>query len=281
MTERSTPKVVIWPFLLMDLVFFGLAFALFHYGHRPNLLLWEAYAIILCVGMGAWTFLQPFRTKLNIAESENLISAAEQIKKIEHVATQVTSSTSLWQAVQEETSKTATAAKQVSDQISREAKSFSEFLQKANDTEKSHLRLEVEKLRRAESEWVEVLVRMLDHVFALHHGALRSGQPRLIEQLTNFHNACVDTARRVGLTPFTAEANEPFDTQKHQLIEGQVAPANAQISETVAAGYRFRGQLIRPVIVRLKSEANTTPPGAFANEKKVAEAVPVSGELPL
>ncbi|MBA4147217.1 MAG: nucleotide exchange factor GrpE [Verrucomicrobia bacterium] len=279
MTERSTPKVVIWPFLLMDLVFFGLAFALFYYGHRP-LLLWEVYAIILCVALGAWTFLRPFRTKLNIAESENLISAAQQIQKIEHVATQVTSSTSLWQAVHEETSKTAAAAKQVADQIAHEAKSFSEFLLKANDTEKGHLRLELEKLKRGETEWLEVLVRMLDHVFALRQGAVRSGQPRLIEQLTNFQNACLDTARRVGLNAFIAAANETFDPEKHQLIEGQSADSNTQISETVACGYSFRGQLLRPVIVRLKAE-NSEATEPSRPEEKATEPVPVSGELPL
>jgi len=33
-----------------------------------------------------------------------------------------------------------------------EAKAFADFMQKANDVEKSHLRLEVEKLRRSEGE---------------------------------------------------------------------------------------------------------------------------------
>src|SRR5690606_6156946 len=108
----------------------------FHFGHRP-LLLWEVYAIILCVALGAWTFLRPFQTRLKLVESANLISAAEQIRKIEHVATQVSSSTSLWQAVQEESSRTAATAKQLAEQMTREAKSFAEFLQKANDSEKA------------------------------------------------------------------------------------------------------------------------------------------------
>ena len=94
-------------------------------------------------------------------------------------------------------------------------------MQRANDSERATLRLEVEKLRRAEADWLQVLVRMLDHVYALHQGALRSGQPMLIEQVGNFQNACRDAARRVGLTPFTANEAEPFDAQRHQLIEDE------------------------------------------------------------
>ena len=47
-----------------------------------------------------------------------------------------------------------------------------EFLAKANDSEKGFLRLEVDKLKRAEGEWLQTLVRILDHVNALHQGAL-------------------------------------------------------------------------------------------------------------
>ncbi|MFN7138038.1 MAG: nucleotide exchange factor GrpE [Limisphaerales bacterium] len=278
MKEHSTPKVVLWPFLLMDLVFFGLAFAIFHFGHRP-LLLWEVYAIILCVALGAWTFLQPFRTKLRMSESENLVDAAREIKKLEHIAEQVTSSTSLWQSVQEQSAKAAGNAKVLSDQITREAQAFQEFLQRANDSEKNHLRLEIEKLKRGEAEWLEVLVRIMDHVYALRQGAIRSGQARLIEQLTNFQAACVDTARRVGLNPFVAAADEAFDPQKHQLLEGKNAEPGAAIGETIACGYSFRGQLVRPIIVRLKSEMPPSEPAPRA--KKVAEPVPTSGELPL
>jgi len=83
------------------------------------------------------------------------------------------------------------------------------------------LRLEVEKLRRVESEWLQVAVRMLDHVYALHQGACRSGQPHLIEQVGSFQNACRDAARRVGVTPFTANEGEPFDAQR-QLVHFQL-----------------------------------------------------------
>ena len=56
--------------------------------------------------------------------------------------------------------------------LSTEARAFGDFLRKSNDAEKSHLRLEVDKLRRSENEWLQILVRILDHIFALHQAAM-------------------------------------------------------------------------------------------------------------
>jgi molecular chaperone GrpE (heat shock protein) len=137
--------------------------------------------------------------------------------------------------------------------MTAEVQSFTEFMQQANEKERGTLRIEVEKLRRAEADWLQVLVRTLDHVFALHQGALRSGQPGLIEQLGHFQNACRDAARRVGLTPFSANEAEPFDPQRHQLVDGAAQPApDAVVAQTIAAGYTFQGRLIRPALVSLR-----------------------------
>src|SRR5205814_7771962 len=116
------------------------------------------------------------------------------------VAGEISAATSQWQSIQEQAQKTAAGSEALVARMGSEVKAFCEFLERANDTEKSNLRLEVEKLRRAETEWLQVLVRVMDHAYALQQGALRSGQARVIEQVGSFHNACCDTARRVGLT---------------------------------------------------------------------------------
>ena len=121
----------------------------------------------------------------------------------------------------------------------------------------------MEKLRRAENEWLQVLVRMLDHVYALHVGALRSSQPTLIDQVGNFQSACRDAARRVGLTPFIAGEAEPFDDQRHQVVDGKAKPASGSvIAETIAAGYTFQGKLLRPALVRLANGEHKEDLGA-------------------
>jgi molecular chaperone GrpE (heat shock protein) len=271
MTERTAPKLTYWPFLLADLIFLGLAYFILQFGHRPLQIL-EMYGVILCVAIGAWCFLMPFRTKLKLAESENLIFAAEQIKNLDAVAAQISSATTLWQGVQEESAKSAAAAKQVSEQMTAEALAFQEFLQKANDTEKGHLRLEVDKLRRAEGEWLQILVHVLDHVYALYRGAQQSRQKALIGQVANFQNACRDTARRVGLMPFEAETGEAFDASKHQLPDGETSAENGSVLETLALGYTFQGQIIRPAIVQLQSGISSelaAPPASATDQPQL------------
>jgi molecular chaperone GrpE (heat shock protein) len=155
--------------------------------------------------------------------------------------------------------------------MSEEVRQFSEFLQKMNDNEKAALRLEVEKFHRGEAEWLQVLVRILDHIFALHAAAVHSHQPQLTEQITHFQNACRGVARRVGVAPFVAEPDEPFNPERHQALDAKVKPpANAMVAETVGVGYTFQGRLLRPALVRLKEDSACGP-----GEKQVSlEATP-------
>jgi molecular chaperone GrpE (heat shock protein) len=136
-------------------------------------------------------------------------------------------------------------------------------MKKMNDSEKAALRLEVEKLRRGEGEWLQMLVRILDHVFALHSAALRSNQPKSVaDQIGQFQNACRGTVRRIGLVSFVGEPNEPFDPERHQLGDAKQKPFDgAVIAETLGAGYTFQGKLLRPAVVRLR-DVNTPPPVA-------------------
>jgi molecular chaperone GrpE (heat shock protein) len=153
-------------------------------------------------------------------------------------------------------------------------------MQKVNDTEKATLRLEVDKMHRAENEWLQVSVRMLDHVYALHLGAARSGQPNLIAQMTNFQNACREVVRRVGLTPFAANPAEPFDAERHQLLEGEQAPAaGGTVVETLATGYTFQGRLLRPALVRLGEKNGNAAQGAEPNgNEKEQRQLPLDTE---
>ena len=177
------------------------------------------------------------------------------MKNLEGIAGQISGATGKWQDAQEQADKTARAAREIAERMTGEVQAFTEFMQRANDSERANLRLEVEKLRRGEGEWLQVLVRMLDHVYALHQGAFRSGQPKLVEQVGSFQSACRDAARRVGLTPFTANEAEPFDAQRHQLVEaGAKPPPDAVVAETIAAGYTFQGRSVRPALVRLREE---------------------------
>lgn len=257
MNDATNWKVPKWPFFLANAFLFG--FAYFFILRAPQSVHhWELAAA--CVAFGAALSLIPFyldyRAMEKAIEINALGTVAEKIQELEKLSGQIGSATNHWSVIQEtvqtESGKTAAIAKDIADKMTEEVRRFSEFMQKMNDNEKSTLRLEVEKLRRSDGEWLQMLVRIFDHVFALHAGAVRTNEPRFIEPITNFQNACRGSVRRVGLIQFIAEPNEPFDAERHQVINKEEAiPAGAVIMETVGAGYTFQGKILRPALVRL------------------------------
>jgi molecular chaperone GrpE (heat shock protein) len=286
MSDLNAPKLSKWPFFLGDALLLGMACFICYQGKFP-LGHWELCFVVLCIVGGAVLSIAPFLIEydalVKVTEASSLTTVVSQLKDLEGIAGQISGATGRWNDAQDAADKTARSAKEIADRMTSEVKAITEFMQRANDSERATLRLEVDKFRRAEAEWLQVLVRMLDHVFALHQGALRSGQPALIEQTGNFQNACRDAARRVGLTPFAANEAEPFDAQRHQLIEeGATPPSDAIVADTIAAGYTFQGRLIRPALVRLRETpaAVVAPPSDDASAQQSAlplEAGPQPG----
>jgi molecular chaperone GrpE (heat shock protein) len=256
MTERRLPSITKWPYYAADVLLVGVALWIVNHYPQP-LPFWPATLMAGCVVaaavIGVWPHRLEYQTAVQFAEADGLTSAIKEIRNVQAVAEQIRLATGQWQGVQEHSGKTVAAAKEVSDRIAAEAHAFTEFMQKANDSEKVTLRLEVEKLRRSQGEWLQVLVHLLDHVFALHQAGARSGQPNLEAQLGRFQEACRDVVRRVGLIPFEAGADDLFDAEKHQLPEGQPQPMpEARITQTLAAGYTYQGQLVRRSIVAVQ-----------------------------
>jgi len=256
MTDSLAPKLSKWPFFLGDVLLLGTAYFI---GYQSKFVLghWELCFVVLCVLggglMGIAPFVLEYDALVKVAEAGALNTAVAQLQNLEGIANQISGATAKWQDAQEQADKTAATAREIAERMTGEVQAFTDFMKRANDSERATLKLEVEKLRRAEADWLQVLVRTLDHAYALHQGASRSGQPKLLEQVTNFQMACRDAARRVGLTPFVANEGEPFNAQQHQLLEeGAKAPADALVAETIATGYSFQGRLLRPALVRLR-----------------------------
>lgn len=265
MTEFSgsaVPRIVRWPFLLGDILVVGVALVCYAHGqHWPfggvvGLAPWEGWVLTVSIFLGAALGVLPFvleyRVGSRLDELERVQTGLQQLKNIEHIGRQIHSATASWQAVQDDAAKAVAAASGLQERMATEAQAFQEFLSRAQDTERAHLRLEVEKLRRGEGEWLQALVRVLDHIWALHQAAVRSGKVNLVEQLSLFQRACRDAAQRVGLVPFMAPNGERFDAELHQPVEGtEVDLSSAHVRETVATGFRFQGQMVRKALVVL------------------------------
>ncbi|HNQ87634.1 MAG TPA: nucleotide exchange factor GrpE [Verrucomicrobiota bacterium] len=244
------------PFVLGDILLVATAGLIFLQADRPMSdpqMLCVAACVLLAAVFGVLPFELRRRAELRLIETGTLVSTLSQIQQLESLAQRIEAATSQWQTAQEHAASTTTAAREIADRIAAEHAQFQQFLTQANDAERSHLRLEVDKLRRAEGDWLQVLVRVLDHVYALHFAAVRSGQANLIEQLSHFQNACRDAARRVGLTPLTAAPGVPFDPEHHQLPDSRSAvPENAVVADTIATGYVFQGRLLRRTVVAVR-----------------------------
>jgi molecular chaperone GrpE (heat shock protein) len=263
-TNWKVPKL---PFLIINALL--LAFACFIVWRSPHpISILEASMCIAACSVGAIVGVIPFildyRAMGKIIEVNALGAVSEKIQSLEKVSGQITSASNQWVFVQEsvqvEAAKTAATAKQIFDKMAEEVRQFSEFMQKINDTEKATLRLEVEKLHRAEGEWLQVLVRIMDHVFSLHVAAVRSGEAKFAEPITQFQNACRETTRRLGLTPYVAEPDEPFNADRHQAVGSrEQPPEGVVVTETVATGYTFQGKLLRPALVRVRDPKIAVP----------------------
>lgn len=258
------PRIPKWPFFASDAALVFAAVYIVRQASRPMPAL-ELGLVVLCMGLacllGVLPFIQEYQACVRLAEGARLRGAVATLTNVEALSERVSTATRQWSNIHSEAEKAAAAAKSVADGMSAELKQFTEFMTRANDSEKANLRLEVEKLHRAEGEWLQVLVRMLDHTFALQQAAVRSGQAKVIDQISRFQHSCCDAARRVGLAPFIAASDEPYDAAKHQWADGNGKhPEKGVVADTVAAGFTYQGRMVRPALVKLRSEEESAIP---------------------
>lgn len=293
MSDESRPvKLAKWPFYLADIVLSGVVFfVLYQLGTFEGTSDLVIVAVCLAVAAGAaWISILPWLKEhdasTKLTESTNLKGSLEQIKGVEKVAELIRQSNAQWQAIQDTSSRTVNSAREITEKMRIEAEEFMKFMAQANDQERGGLRLEVEKLRRMEGDWIKVVVGMLDHTYALFRAAERSGQQGLVGQLGQFQNACRDLARRMGLAPFFPAVGESFDARGHQLTDAKVTPPEgARVLEVLAGGFSYQGQLLRRALVTVN--AGTAAAGlessserARAGEERLAADGPDQNEIP-
>lgn len=280
MTNRS-PTLLKWPFILADVLLLAVCAWLINKllparstGDYVIVAL-AATAWIIGAFICIWPWLIEFKAQTQQFQNETLTDALKQIERLEEVGARVQSATGSWQTAQDSALRVTQLAKEVEERIKADSKDFMEFAERINNDEKQNLRLEVEKLRRNEAEWLQVAARMLDHTFALTAAAVRSGQPNLVTQITNFQNACRDAARRVGLIPFHPAVGDAFDERSQQLEDPNAkVEEGAAVSDILATGFTFQGQLLRKALVRVSGSESQ-------GEAQPAEAAEVVQETPV
>jgi molecular chaperone GrpE (heat shock protein) len=262
MNENPPRSIPVTPFLIVDVLFLAMAGAILGLSHRP-MLWWEDCLMIVCGAVAAWSLTMPFlrqeRQQQVQAQSNRLADVATELRQLEQLANHIHAATAQWKGLETQSIQSVERAKELSDSLIAESRAFAEALQKAGDNEKAHLRLEVEKFRRNEGEWLQTVTRILDHVFALFLAAQRSGQRALIEQIALFQDSCRESARRIGLTVTTPRPGDPFDARMHQLRDNAPAPEKSVVSEILACGFSYQGQPIRRALVVVQTPTASLP----------------------
>jgi len=264
-------------FFLADLFMLAAAVWIWWQGHRP-LTPMEMFGIIVCVALGGWFGVWPFvlreRAWLRWIETQEVLEAIEKIQQLDRVAEKVEMATNSWQLAQDQANRTAEAAEAIARRMEEERQRFIQFLKEAQDAERAYLQLEVEKLKRGENDWLQVLAFILDHVQALFAGAVRSGKREVIEQIGKFRAVVFDAARRVGLVPVFPQVGEPFDPKHHVVPEDAPKPQEGHVVQQILGhGYRFRGEWIRPALVLTAPPQEGMAAGAAASQESKEEAL--------
>lgn len=242
----QAPRIRKWPFLAADGLFLALAGGIFAAGGGLALEGGKLWMVAVCMGLGSvfgvWPFLAEYREESRRFEAREFGSVLEQVRRLEEAGKLISESTGQWQEMAEQGEGMAKAAEEIAVRVREERERFREIAEKADAKERDHWRLEAEKLRRSEREWLGVLAGIMYHVFALHRAGKSSGQAKLIQQLDGFQGACLDICRRVGLSQYVVKAGEVFDPKIHKAEEGRPLPKNPVVRETLAPGFSFQGR---------------------------------------
>jgi molecular chaperone GrpE len=122
---------------------------------------------------------------------------------------------------------------------------------------KRMLRQQTDHLERAAEDLVTKVLPVLD-AFDLARAHLGDGDNLSAEgkALVAGSTLLADTLAREGLERI-GEAGEPFDPTTHEAVEhvprvGDAAPEGPVVDEVLRAGYRWKGRVIRPALVRVR-----------------------------
>jgi molecular chaperone GrpE len=132
------------------------------------------------------------------------------------------------------------------DRLARERDEYRELAQRIQadfeNYKKRILKQQTEHLERAAEGLIEKLLPILDTFdLALAHG----------EGLDQVHAALVDVLAKEGLDRIDP-LGEPFDPNEHDAVAHEEGDDDATVSDVMRAGYRWKGRVLRPAMVKVK-----------------------------
>ena len=112
------------------------------------------------------------------------------------------------------------------------------------------LREQTTLVERANERLLEELLPVLDSFdgFLTHAGD--ASAEKLVDGLNGIHAQLVTVLQRAGLERIAADG-QAFDPNEHEAVMQDDGPSDPHVAETMRAGYRLKGRVVRPAMVRV------------------------------
>jgi molecular chaperone GrpE len=108
-------------------------------------------------------------------------------------------------------------------------------------------------VERSTERLVEELLPVLDSFDGALAHASASDPDQLRDGLDGIHAQLVAVLEKHGLERIAADGR-PFDPNEHEAVMSDDGPAEPSVAETMRAGYRLKGRVVRPSMVRVTRE---------------------------
>ena len=118
------------------------------------------------------------------------------------------------------------------------------------------LREQTALVDRATDRLVEQLLPVLDS-FDGALGSITADTPemdKLVDGLHGIHSQLMGVLEKAGLERIAADG-APFDPNEHEAVMQDEGDGEPHVAETMRAGYRLNGKVIRPSMVRVTRSA--------------------------
>jgi molecular chaperone GrpE len=108
-------------------------------------------------------------------------------------------------------------------------------------------------VERATEKLVEELLPVLDSFdSALTHAAV-SDPDKIVEGVASIRAQLVTALEKSGLARIASDG-AVFDPNEHEAVMQDDGPADPRVAETMRTGYRLKGRVVRPAMVRVTRE---------------------------
>jgi len=108
-------------------------------------------------------------------------------------------------------------------------------------------------VERANERLVEDLLPVLDSFDGALTHAAASDATQIIDGVTSIRSQLVAVLEKNGLERIDADG-VVFDPNEHEAVMQDEGPADPRVAETMRTGYRLKGRVVRPAMVRVTRE---------------------------